>query len=77
ISMMVGREIGNLYPPKAKSRNGEVVLRTEHLTRNEKFYDVSLSFRAGEITGMFGLVGAGRTEFAWSVFGADRIDSGK
>lgn len=77
ISMMVGRELGNLYPPKAKSRNGEVVLRTEHLTRNEKFYDVSLSFRAGEITGMFGLVGAGRTELAWSIFGADRIDSGK
>lgn len=77
ISMMVGRELGNLYPPKAKRRDGEVILRTEGLTRAGKFRDVSVSFRAGEITGMFGLVGAGRTEFAWSVFGADRIDSGK
>ena len=77
ISMMVGRELGNLYPPKASSRNGEEILRTEGLTCRGKFEDVSLSFRAGEITGMFGLVGAGRTEFAWSVFGAARVDAGK
>ncbi len=77
ISMMVGRELGNLYPPKASRRDGEEILRTEGLSRLGKFEDVSLSFRAGEITGMFGLVGAGRTEFAWSVFGADRVDSGK
>lgn len=77
ISMMVGRELGSLYPPKAKERGGEVVLETQNLTRNGKFRDISLSFRAGEITGMFGLVGAGRTEFAMSVFGADRVDSGK
>lgn len=77
ISMMVGRELGNLYPPKASSRNGEEILRTEGLTRYGKFENISISFRAGEITGMFGLVGAGRTEFAWSVFGADRIDAGK
>lgn len=77
ISMMVGRELGNLYPEKAKKRDGNVVLQTDHLSRFGKFSDVSLEFRAGEITGLFGLVGAGRTEFAWSVFGADRIDSGK
>jgi len=77
ISMMVGRELDNLYPHKAKSRNGQVVLKTEHLSRNGKFDDVSIEFKAGEITGIFGLVGAGRTEFAWSVFGADRIDGGK
>ncbi len=75
--MMVGRELDNLYPHKAKSRNGQVVLKTEHLSRNGKFDDVSIEFKAGEITGIFGLVGAGRTEFAWSVFGADRIDGGK
>ena len=77
IRMMVGRELGNLYPPKASTRGGEEILRTEHLTRYGKFEDVSLSVNAGEITGMFGLVGAGRTELAFSIFGADRIDRGR
>jgi len=77
IRMMVGREIDNLYPPKAKSRDGEIVLETRRLTRNEKYLDVSLKIKKGEITGMFGLVGSGRTEFAYSLFGADGVDGGE
>ena len=77
IRMMVGREIDRLYPPKAKRRDGEVIFETKNLTHNGKFRDVSLSLRKGEITGMSGLVGSGRTEFAYSVFGADKIDAGE
>jgi ABC-type sugar transport system ATPase subunit len=76
IRMMVGRNIDSLYPPKAKDRNGKCALRTEHISRKDKFENVSFEIRYGEIAGMFGLVGAGRTECAFSVFGADKIDSG-
>lgn len=77
IRMMVGRNIENLYPPKAKRRDGKAALRVEHIGRREKFSNVTFEIRYGEITGMFGLVGAGRTECAFSVFGADKIDSGQ
>lgn len=77
ISMMVGRDLSNLYPPKSSKLNGDIVLETKNLSRVDKFHDVSITVRSGEILGIFGLVGAGRTEFAYSLFGADRIDSGK
>lgn len=77
IRMMVGRNIDNLYPPKAKDRNGKCALRAESISRKDKFEHVSFDIRYGEIAGMFGLVGAGRTECAFSIFGADKIDSGK
>ena len=77
IRMMVGRNIDNLYPPKAKDRNGKCALRAESISRKYKFEHVSFDIRYGEIAGMFGLVGAGRTECAFSIFGADKIDSGK
>lgn len=77
IRMMVGRNIDQLYPPKAKNRDGKAALSAEHISRKGKFSDVSFDIRYGEITGMFGLVGAGRTECAFSVFGADKIDEGR
>ena len=77
IRMMVGRNIDNLYPSKAKDRNGKCALRAESISRKDKFEHVSFDIRYGEIAGMFGLVGAGRTECAFSIFGADKIDSGK
>ncbi len=76
IKMMVGREIDNLYPPKADVHKNKVILETKKLTRNRKFYDVDFKAYKGEVTGIFGLIGSGRTEFAYSLFGADRIDSG-
>ena len=60
VSNMVGKELGNLYPEKNKSR-GEEVLRVEGLTRKPYFSNVSFSTYKGEILGLCGLVGAGRT----------------
>ena len=75
VRLMVGRDIGNLYP-KTEVEIGDVVLRAEGITRGHTLKDCSFEVRAGEILGFAGLVGAGRTELARAVFGADRIDSG-
>jgi ABC-type sugar transport system ATPase subunit len=72
---MVGRDIENLYP-KTEVEIGDVVLRAEGITRGHVLKDCSFEVRSGEILGFAGLVGAGRTELARAVFGADRIDSG-
>ncbi len=76
VRLMVGRDIGNLYP-KTEVEIGDVVLRAEGITRGTVLKDCSFEVRAGEILGFAGLVGAGRTELARAVFGADPIDSGK
>ena len=72
---MVGRAV-SLFP-KVESPIGEVLLEVRHLTRSETFNDVSFSVRAGEIVGMAGLVGAGRTEVARVLFGVDRPEKGE
>ena len=73
---MVGREITQLFPKK-ETQIGAELLRLEHLTRTGFYRDVSMTVRAGEIVGLTGLVGAGRTEVMESVFGVTRPDSGK
>ena len=75
VKLMVGRDIENLYP-KADAQIGDVLLRVEGLTREGVLDDCSFDVRAGEILGFSGLVGAGRTELARAVFGADPISSG-
>lgn len=75
VRLMVGREIGNLYP-KPEVEIGEVVLKVSGISRGRVLQDCSFEVRAGEILGFAGLVGAGRTELARAVFGADRRDSG-
>ena len=70
IASMVGREMGENYP-QGKYGTEEVVLEARHLT-NEKIKDVSFKLHKGEILGFGGLVGAGRTEVARAVFGADK-----
>lgn len=75
ISHMVGREITQLFP-KEEVPIGEQVLRTEGLTKNGMFEDISIELKRGEILGMSGLVGAGRTEVALSLFGYYAADSG-
>jgi len=75
IRMMVGRHIDDIYPPKPEGEGGEL-LSVHGLTREPAFRDVSFTLRRGEILGLAGLVGAGRTEVARAVFGADRPDSG-
>jgi ABC-type sugar transport system ATPase subunit len=76
IHLMVGREISDLFPA-VESHPGEVRLRVEGLTRRGYFEDVSFSVRAGEILGFAGLVGAGRTEVAQTLFGIDSADAGE
>lgn len=76
IRLMVGRDIRDLYP-KPEIDIGEVVLRVREVTRGNIISGCSFDLRAGEILGFAGLVGAGRTELARVVFGADPIGSGK
>jgi ABC-type sugar transport system ATPase subunit len=76
IQLMVGREVLSIYerdplPP------GEELLRVHNLHRAGKLHDVTLALHAGEIVGLAGLVGAGRTELCRAIFGVDPIDSGK
>ncbi|MFI2759073.1 sugar ABC transporter ATP-binding protein [Streptomyces echinatus] len=76
VRRMVGRELAELYP-KRRARAGEVALGVRRLTREGVFTDVSFEVRCGEIVGLAGLVGAGRTEVARAVFGVDRWDAGE
>ena len=76
IHKMVGRPIDVEYPTR-DSAIGEEALRVEHLNAGEKVRDISFSVRKGEILGVLGLVGAGRTETVRAIFGADKLDSGK
>jgi rhamnose transport system ATP-binding protein len=75
VRRMVGRDLDELYP-KQDVRAGEVALSVRRLTREGVFTDVSFDVRRGEIVGLAGLVGAGRTEVARAVFGVDRWDAG-
>lgn len=75
VRLMVGREISNLYP-KPEVEIGDVLLRVTGVSRGEKLRDCNFEVRAGEVLGFAGLVGAGRTELARAVFGADRVDGG-
>ena len=76
IKMMVGRQIGERFPYQPPSV-GEEVLRVEHLARQGILDNISFSVHAGEIVGIAGLMGAGRTELVRAIFGADPISSGE
>jgi ribose transport system ATP-binding protein len=77
IRMMVGRELTEQFPARvARSENREL-LRVEGLTRGTAVQDVSFTLHRGEVLGLAGLMGAGRTEVARLIFGADALDSGR
>jgi rhamnose transport system ATP-binding protein len=76
IRLMVGRPLDALFP-KEEAEIGEPVLRAEGLTRRGVFSDVSFEVRRGEIVGLAGFVGSGRTEVARCIFGIDRLDAGR
>lgn len=75
IRAMVGRELKDFFPARAAKR-GDVALEVKGLTRGKEFQDISLLVRHGEVVGMAGLIGAGRTETVEAIFGAARAASG-
>jgi methyl-galactoside transport system ATP-binding protein/inositol transport system ATP-binding protein len=76
IEMMVGREIKDFFP-KIKCEIGEVKMRVEGLSSGKKFQDISFDVRKGEILGVAGLIGAGRTELIETIFGIRKKTAGK
>jgi ribose transport system ATP-binding protein len=75
IRMMVDRELTEQFP-KQKQRVGDEILRVERLNRKGNLSNINFSLFRGEILGVAGLLGSGRTELARALFGADKIDSG-
>ena len=75
IRLMVARELNEMFPEKAH-KPGEKLLEVKNLTRNGVFENVSFDVKAGEILGLAGLVGAGRTEVVEAIFGVVQPDSG-
>jgi len=76
VARMVGREVAELFP-KTPAPIGEVVLDVQGLASTGEFHDISFQVRAGEIVGLAGLVGAGRSEIARAIFGVDGYDEGR
>lgn len=76
VKMIIGRELTNVYPP-INENLGDVVLEVQHLTAPKAFTDISLTVRAGEVVGLAGLLGAGKTELVNAIFGNHKVTSGK
>ncbi|WP_206956590.1 sugar ABC transporter ATP-binding protein [Trinickia acidisoli] len=77
IGMMVGRTLADVAPYQGRAHLGDIALEVKHLNAGPLVKDVSFTLRKGEILGFAGLMGAGRTEVARAVFGADPIESGE
>ncbi len=76
IRSMIGRDLSGLFPPRANQPAEHAVLQADRLTQPGVLQDVSLSVHAGEVVGLFGLMGAGRSELARILFGLDPVASG-
>lgn len=76
IRNMVGRELNEIFP-KIKVPAKDVVMEVRHFTKENQFEDISFSVREGEILGIAGLIGAGRTELMNAIFGLEKPDSGE
>lgn len=76
VKKMVGRELTERYPARHPNV-GEVVFEVKNISGKDRFKDVSFSVHAGEIVGISGLMGAGRTEMMRAIFGLDSLDSGE
>lgn len=77
IQMMIGRPFEAYFPAHISTERGKELLRVENLSSPGKFKDISFTLHAGEILGLAGLVGAGRTEIAEAIFGLDPMATGK
>ena len=76
VRLMIGRSLSEYLPPSLEKARGRELLRAERLTVNGKFREVSFALHEGEIVGLAGLVGAGRSELAQTLFGLDTPTSG-
>ncbi|MGF7131380.1 inositol transport system ATP-binding protein [Paraburkholderia sp. EB58] len=77
IQMMVGRKLDNVYPQKPERTVGATALEVKGLGDDERFSNVSFNVRKGEIIGLAGLMGAGRTEVVRTIFGLDPYTTGE
>ncbi len=77
ICEMVGRDLTQQFPPRPDYKRGDLTLEVEHLNSGKRLHDISFQAYQGEILGIVGLMGAGRTEMLKAVFGAFRKNSGK
>ena len=77
VAMMVGRKLEDLYGVRSEAPIGDKVLEVRGLNQAGKLYDINFNVKAGEILGLAGLIGAGRTETAMAVFGAGKRESGE
>ncbi len=77
IQAMVGRTIERMFPRDFAAEKGEIALAVRSLHRHGVLHDINLTVRCGEVVGLAGLVGAGRTELARVIFGADLYDAGQ
>ena len=76
VNRMVGRKLENIFPPKQNHPTNEKILEVRNIVRSGVLHDISFDLYRGEILGISGLMGAGRSELGRAIFGADRIDSG-
>ncbi|MDR1613400.1 MAG: sugar ABC transporter ATP-binding protein [Planctomycetota bacterium] len=76
VASMIGRDIGSIYPPKTNKPGGEVALSVKNLSQSGIVSNISLDLKKGEILGIFGLMGSGRTELMRMIFGVDDYESG-
>ncbi len=76
IGLMVGRDVKDIYPAREQPANDDIIMATKRLTGNG-VRDISLKIKRGEIFGLGGLVGSGRTEFAQLLYGAKKVESGE
>jgi ribose transport system ATP-binding protein len=74
---MVGRELDTRFPDRRPAGTGEIVLEVEGLRLEQRVRNVTFSVRAGEVVGLAGLVGAGRTEVARAIFGLENVTGGR
>src|SRR3954469_6805670 len=76
VRLMVGRDLQDQFPKK-RAAVGDEALRVDRLRREPVLHDISFTLRRGEVVGLAGLMGSGRTELARAIFGADEIDGGR
>jgi ribose transport system ATP-binding protein len=77
ISLMVGRDIEQYYPKRSARPTDQVALEVQHLSRSGLVHDINFNLHRGEILGVFGLMGSGRSELAQMLFGLEHYDRGQ